>query len=24
VFGLQALDKDGNASVAVFPRPFRR
>ena len=24
VFGLQALDKDGNASVVVFPRPFRR
>ena len=24
VFGLQALDKDGNASVATFPKPFRR
>ena len=24
VFGMQALDKDGNASVAVFPRPFRK
>lgn len=24
VFGLQAIDKDGNASVATFPKPFRR
>ena len=24
VFGLQAIDKDGNASVTVFPKPFRR
>ena len=24
VFGLQALDKDGNASVVTFPKPFRR
>ena len=24
VFGLQAIDKDGNTSVAVFPKPFRR
>lgn len=24
VFGLQALDKNGNASVATFPKPFRR
>ncbi|MEP7154589.1 MAG: M28 family metallopeptidase [Betaproteobacteria bacterium] len=24
VFGMQALDKDGNASVAVFPKPFRK
>ncbi|MBL8521727.1 MAG: M28 family peptidase [Betaproteobacteria bacterium] len=24
VFGLQALDKAGNASVAVFPKPLRR
>ena len=24
VFGLQALDKEGNASVATFPKPFRR
>ena len=23
VFGLQALDKSGNASVATFPKPFR-
>ena len=24
VFGLQAIDKDGNTSVATFPKPFRR
>ena len=24
VFGLQAIDKDGNVSVATYPRPFRR
>ena len=24
VFGLQAIDKDGNVSVATFPKPFRR
>ena len=24
VFGLQALDKDGNVSVATYPRPFRQ
>ena len=24
VFGLQAFDKDGNVSVATFPKPFRR
>ncbi len=24
VFGLQAVDKDGNVSVATFPKPFRR
>ena len=24
VFGLQAIDKSGNASVATFPKPFRR
>ena len=24
VFGLQAIDKNGNASVATFPKPFRR
>ena len=24
VFGLQAIDKAGNASVATFPKPFRR
>lgn len=24
LFGLQAVDKDGNPSVAVYPRPFRR
>ena len=24
VFGLQAIDKDGNASVVTFPKPFRR
>ena len=23
LFGVQAVDKDGNASVAVFPKPFR-
>ena len=23
LFGVQAVDKDGNASVAVYPRPFR-
>jgi hypothetical protein len=23
VFGLQAIDKDGNVSVATYPRPFR-
>ncbi|MEQ1515052.1 MAG: M28 family metallopeptidase, partial [Usitatibacteraceae bacterium] len=23
VFGLQAIDKDGNASVATYPKPFR-
>ena len=24
VFGLQAIDKDGNTSMATFPKPFRR
>ena len=24
VFGLQAIDKDGNVSVATYPKPFRR
>ena len=24
VFGLQAIDNDGNTSVATFPKPFRR
>ena len=24
LFGVQAVDKDGNTSVAVYPRPFRR
>jgi hypothetical protein len=24
VFGLQAIDKDGNVSVATYPNPFRR
>ena len=24
VFGLQAMDKDGNLSVATYPRPFRQ
>jgi hypothetical protein len=23
LFGVQAVDKDGNASVAVFPKPYR-
>ena len=24
IFGLQAIDKDGNVSVATYPRPFRQ